>query len=150
VGTTVRVEKFLETLPVRKQTALKTPVKVLTKIKRTLQADALARPHLRLSFKILKAKNDKDSWKYPKKGQTSDSRITASPITAATEMFGQKVIDHCQWASSSWSSAGEEIRGLPEGFEIGANQTEAYTFEAVLARQNGGRLGSPRGTITVC
>ncbi|KAK4693804.1 hypothetical protein P7C71_g3659, partial [Lecanoromycetidae sp. Uapishka_2] len=121
-GTIVRVEKFLETLPVRQQTAMKTSIKTLAKMRRTLQAYVLARPHLCLSLKILKAKSDKDNWKFPKTGQLGSSKVTATPINAAIDILGKKVIDQCDWKISTLSSA--------EG------ETGAYTFEAVLAKND--------------
>ncbi|KAI4178567.1 MAG: hypothetical protein LQ346_007404, partial [Caloplaca aetnensis] len=62
VGTTIRVTEFLKGLPVRRQTALKDATKQLAKVKRTLQAYAFARPSVRLSLKVLKAKSDKNNW----------------------------------------------------------------------------------------
>lgn len=134
----------------RKQTALKTTVKVVTKIKRTLQAYALARPYLRLSLKILKAKNDKDNWKYPKTGQTGISKVAASPLNAAAEIIGKRIIDQCQWTTSTWSSAGEENSGVSEDLNHSANQAEAYTFEAVIARPDCGRFSFPCVTCARC
>ncbi|KAI9758976.1 MAG: hypothetical protein M1835_000484 [Candelina submexicana] len=64
VGTTIKVSDFFKNLPVRRQTALKSSTKTLSKIKQTLQAYALARPAVRLSLRVLKAKNDKGNWTY--------------------------------------------------------------------------------------
>ncbi|KAL8964672.1 MAG: hypothetical protein Q9183_004288, partial [Haloplaca sp. 2 TL-2023] len=90
VGTTVRVTEFLKSLPVRRQTALKNSAKQLAKVKRTLQAYALARPSVRFSLKVLKAKSDKDNWTYAPKSEASVS-------DAAIKVLGKKLIDCCQW-----------------------------------------------------
>ncbi|KAL9579343.1 MAG: hypothetical protein Q9203_006735 [Teloschistes exilis] len=70
------------------KTALKDSAKQLTKIKRTLQAYALARPSARLALKVLKAKNDKDNWTYAPKHEASVS-------DAAVKIIGKKATDQC-------------------------------------------------------
>ncbi|KAL8780019.1 MAG: hypothetical protein Q9213_006663 [Squamulea squamosa] len=95
VGTTVRITSFLKSIPVRQQTAIKDSAKQLAKIKRILQAYALARPFVRLSLKILKAKNDKGNWVYVPKSD-------ASVLDAAVKVVGKKVTDQCRWVV--WNS----------------------------------------------
>ncbi|KAL8728772.1 MAG: hypothetical protein Q9181_005224, partial [Wetmoreana brouardii] len=90
VGTTVRITDFLKSLPVRRQTALKDSSKQLGKIKRTLQAYALARPSVRIILKVLKAKSDRDNWIYAPKSE-------ASVPDAAVKIIGRKATDECQW-----------------------------------------------------
>nr|POE49444.1 pms1 protein like 1 [Quercus suber] len=70
VGTTVRVMDFLGSFAVRRQQALKNADKTLKKIQQTLQAYAFARPHVRLSLRVLKAKNDKGNWMYAPKAES--------------------------------------------------------------------------------
>ena len=132
----MRVEKFLDTLPVRRLAVEKTSAKLLAKVKRMLHAYTLARPHLRLSLKILKAKNDKGNWKYTGVGH---SKTRASAFDAATEIIGKKVTDQCQLICLSWSSAGRQADGTSEALGVGASQDEMYTFEAVLAKFECGR-----------
>jgi DNA mismatch repair ATPase MutL len=132
VGTTVRVDRFLETLPVRRQAAEKASVKTLAKIKRVLQAYALARPSLRLSLKVLKAKNEKANWKYPKNTGVGNSRNSASYFSAAIDVIGKNVTDQCQWISSTWSSAGEQIDTALGAQDVVA-ATDSFTFDTVLA-----------------
>ena len=139
MGTTVRVEKFLDALPVRRQTAEKNSFKVLAKLKRLLQAYVFARPHLRFSLKVLKAKNDKGNWKYPKIAGISISKSKPSVFNAATEIVGKKVTDQCQWFSTAWSSTGEYIDSASDTLEAGVSQDDSYTFEAVLAKLECGR-----------
>ena len=133
------MEKFLDTLPVRRQTAEKNSIKVLAKVKRLLQAYVFARPHLRFSLKVLKAKNDKGSWKYPKIAGIGTSRFKPSMINAAEEIIGKRVTDQCQWFSTAWSSTGEHIGSSSDNLEASASQNGTYTFEAVLAKIECGR-----------
>ena len=138
VGTTVRVERFLQNLPVRKQAAEKVSAKMLAKIKKTLQAYALARPHLRLSLKILKAKDRKGDWTYPKSGSLSASRLDAS-FNAATDIFGKKLTSQCEVMSSRWSSTGEQIdEATSEPLGPSASRDESYRLEATMAKQDCG------------
>ena len=134
VGTTVRVEKYLQNLPVRRQAVEKTTMKMLSKIKRMLQAYALARPHLRLSLKILKAKDRKGDWTYPKSGALSTSQLEAS-LHAATDIFGKKLTSQCNFTCSSWSSAGEHMNEATCGESTpNASRDELYTLEATIAK----------------
>lgn len=64
LGTTVRIENFLKHIPVRRQTALKAATRNLTRIKKLLQAYAMAQPSKRFSLKVLKAKNENSNWTY--------------------------------------------------------------------------------------
>ena len=138
VGTTVKVEKYLQNLPVRRQAAEKTAVKMLTKIKRLLQAYALARPYLRLSLKILKAKDRKGDWMYPKSGALSASRLKAS-FYAATDIFGRKLMSQCEFTCSSWSSTGDQIdEAISENMGPSASRDRLYTLEAITAKRDCG------------
>lgn len=138
VGTTVRVEKYLQNLPVRRQAAEKVSAKMLAKIKRMLEAYALARPHLRLSLKTLKAKDRKGDWTYPKSGALSASRLEAS-FNAATDIFGKKLTSQCELVVSTWSSIGEQIdEGKSEQMGLSASSDKVYTFEATMAKKDCG------------
>ena len=138
VGTTVRVEKFLQDLPVRRQAAEKISVKTLTKVKRMLQAYALARPHLRLSFKILKAKDRKGDWMFPKSGAFIASPLEAS-FNAAADLFGKKLTSQCKPTLSRWSDTGEQIdETMSEQLGPRATRDDAYTMEAILAKSDCG------------
>lgn len=134
VGTIVRITDFLKSLPVRRQTALKDSAKQLTKIKRTLQAYALARPSARLALKVLKAKNDKDNWTYAPKHEASVS-------DAAVKIIGKKATDQCQWVV--WHA---EIPGIQPSLHSGQqveghlDQDPAYHVEAMIPRAGCGKL----------
>jgi len=62
IGATVNVTNFLAGLPVRKQLALKESKKTIARIKVLLQSFALARPKVRLNFRIPKA--PRDNWSF--------------------------------------------------------------------------------------
>ena len=95
VGTTVRLHKFLNTIPVRKQTALKAASRTLENVKRILQNHAFARPSVRFSVKVLKSKSDKANWAYgPRPGSISLADATSS-------ILGQEVAAQCRARSAS-------------------------------------------------
>lgn len=91
VGTTVRITDFIKANPVRRQQALKNAEKVLKKTKQMLQAYAFARPHVRFSLKVLKAKNEKGNWVYAPKpnGSLED---------AALKIVGSACVSQCAWS----------------------------------------------------
>lgn len=62
IGTTVCVTSFMAKLPVRKQTALKSASKTLTRVRELVQAYALARPSIRFSLKVVS--ESKSSWSF--------------------------------------------------------------------------------------
>jgi DNA mismatch repair ATPase MutL len=51
-------------IPVRRQTSIKDAKKTITKIRKMVQAYAMARPTTRLSFKLLKARIETSNWIY--------------------------------------------------------------------------------------
>jgi DNA mismatch repair ATPase MutL len=114
------VQDFLKTIPVRRQTATKDASKTLSDIKKILQAYAFARPTVRISFKVLKAKNDKNNWTY------APSPGTNSLLSAAAKIVGQEVAAHCQL--KSWGS--KEVSTLASG----------YAVDAVVAKEDAGRM----------
>ncbi|KAI7490345.1 hypothetical protein KC351_g700 [Hortaea werneckii] len=91
VGTTVRITDFIKANPVRRQQALKNAEKVLKKTKLMLQAYAFARPQVRLSLKVLKAKTEKGNWVYAPKpnGSLED---------AALKIVGSACVSQCAWS----------------------------------------------------
>ncbi|KAJ5591944.1 uncharacterized protein N7459_002313 [Penicillium hispanicum] len=84
IGTTLRITDFLKHIPVRRQTALKGAAKNLAKIKKLLQAYAIAQPSKRLSLKVLKAKNENNNWMY---APTDDASLS----DAAIKVVGREV-----------------------------------------------------------
>lgn len=92
VGTTVRITDFVKANPVRRQFVLKNTENCLKKIKRTLQSYAFARPHVRLSLRVLKAKNNKDGWIYAPK-------TNANAEDAACKVVGVPCANQCTWSA---------------------------------------------------
>lgn len=123
MGTTIRIVEFLKSIPVRRQTALKASAKSIVKIKRLLHAYAFARPSVRFSLKVLKAKNDKSNWIYaPANGDTV--------LDAAIKIAGKRLVDQCQW--KVWTSPTKDNgRNAPdENSEEGYG--EKYVIEALV------------------
>ncbi|KAJ6159616.1 hypothetical protein N7497_004153 [Penicillium chrysogenum] len=88
VGTTVRTTDFLKHIPVRRQTALKGATKSLSRIKRLVQAYAIAHPSKRFSLKVLKAKVENNNWTYA-------PNADASLSDAALKVAGREVSSSC-------------------------------------------------------
>ena len=135
VGTTVSVADFLANLPVRRQIAIKEKVAItqLSRIKRTLQAYAIARPHVRFSLKVLKSKSEKGNWSYaPKKSSLLDYDRSALIRDAATKIFGRKLLDDCQ--SLTWTSADNEAEHYPRLEPDTVPSGAVYELEALLPK----------------
>lgn len=135
VGTTVRINGFLNAIPVRRQTALKTSSKSLIKIKKLLQAYALARPSVRFALKVLKAKNDNANWIYaPKSGE--------HVLEAARRIIGRDVVDQCQWKTHE-SIRADADAGADENLVANGDSGSAegsYKIEALLPKSKYGKL----------
>ncbi|KAJ5153755.1 DNA mismatch repair protein C-terminal [Penicillium coprophilum] len=114
VGTTVRITDFLKHLPVRRQTALKGATRNLTRIKKLLQAYAIAQPSKRLSLKVLKAKNETSNWTY---APSADASLS----DAALKVAGTEVSSACIVKQISSDSTSGRYQGS-------SNQTE---YEAI-------------------
>ena len=85
-GTTVRVQNLFANIPVRKKIAMDNIQKTIADVKHLLQAYALARPHIRLSFGVIG--DNKASWSY--------SPIGAPTVReAASQMLGKGVFSQC-------------------------------------------------------
>jgi len=133
IGTTVRIVDFLKHMPVRKQVALKSVAKVSSKIKDVLKAYALARPSVRLSLKVLKAKNDKENWVYaPKTG--------ATVTDAAIKVTNQRAVTECAW--HVWSTDLElepKITATTPSADVLKVTEFEYTIECLSPRKQCGK-----------
>lgn len=110
VGTTVRITDFLKHIPVRKQTALKSAGKTLSKIKKLLQTYAICHPTKRLSLKVIKAKNESNNWMYAG-GQN------ANLMDAALKIAGTEIASHCiikEWPSEEDNDGYKLVALLPK------------------------------------
>ena len=88
MGTAIRVQEFLNKIPVRKQTALKGATNTLQAIKNILISFAFSRPEVRFSLKVLKGKNDKFNWTYA-------ATPNASLAEVATKALKKEVAADC-------------------------------------------------------
>jgi len=120
IGTTVCVLKFLEKIPVRKQTALKVASKTLGKIRELLQAYALARPSVRFSLKI--TKGAKGSWSFVPKPNDGIKE-------AVSQAIGRDVAAQCMEKFLAFS-ASQSDESLPE--EHRASPVNQFLVEAFL------------------
>lgn len=128
-GTTVRVSEFLKHIPVRRQTALKTVPKTIAKIRKTLQAYALARPATRLSFKVLKSKNANGDWIYgPKPGNA----ISDAVLKIAGQDVSAQCISKSRSTRDSLVENGEQR--LEEGSRVAQTPAKPYRVTAFLPR----------------
>lgn len=121
VGTTIRVSDFLHSLPVRKQTAIKTTAKVLLAIRRVLHTYAFARPTVRFSFKVLKSKGETANWTY------APSLKTFTLHEIATKIVGKEVVAKCQQHSIQTQDIEPEDQG-------------GFTLTALLASPDSGKI----------
>ncbi|KAJ5937625.1 Ribosomal protein S5 domain 2-type fold subgroup [Penicillium verhagenii] len=111
VGTTVRIVHFLKHIPVRRQLVLKNAAKILTKIKKLLQAYAIAQPSRRFSLKVLKAKNENNNWTY--------APSTAATLSdAAGKVFGREISSCCVIKETSPGTSTSESESKRNGYEI--------------------------------
>jgi DNA mismatch repair ATPase MutL len=109
---------------------VKSASKSLIKIKKLLQAYALARSSVRLCLKLLKAKNDNGNWIYaPKDGDST-------PV-AARKIFGKDVAEQCQWRLWQPTHADLETLTAPNA---ASSAEDLYRIEALLPKSNYGML----------
>lgn len=96
---------------------LKNPSKILDEIKKLLQSYSIARPTVKLSFKVLKSKIDKFNWSFAAcKGE-------GSLPAAAVQVVGKSVAQLCQLRFASLDDGGRR-----------------YEVEALLLAQDKGAL----------
>lgn len=140
VGTIVRLVDFLKNIPVRREAAIKASAKSIKKIKRLLQSYAFARPSVRFSLKVLRAKSAHANWEY-----VATKQSTA--LDAAVKIVGKKVVDQCQW--KVWNSCVDENPGESE---LGINEAASgasYKFEAIVPTPSCGKWYSVVGSSQV-
>ncbi|KAK6079844.1 DNA mismatch repair protein mutL [Seiridium cupressi] len=120
VGTTVSVSQLYHEIPVRKEVAVKGARKTLDKIKDLLRSYAVAKPHIRLAFKVL----DKNSlnWNYP-------SRRNATSSEAVLQIFGKDVTSCCMEKEGNFPRAGGPHQESDDG--AGCSET-SFVFNATM------------------
>ncbi|CAN9379283.1 unnamed protein product [Alternaria alternata] len=135
IGTTVKVTKFLDFIPVRKQTASKNSANLLAKIRRLMQAYALARPTTRFRLRVLKANNNNGDFVYAPK---ADGNVE----DATLKVIGKNCALQCDW--TVLEADGFEVHAfLPKPGATGPKIAHQGTFISIDARP----VSSSRGTM---
>ncbi|CAN8098773.1 unnamed protein product [Discula destructiva] len=119
VGTVVNIARLYSRLPVREQLAVKDASKNLSKIKHLLHAYALARPQIRLLFRVLGGSN-KLSFSY-------SSFPEAGVKEAAVQIFGINLMSQCliETVCTTTANANAEL-----------TENDKFCIQAVLPRPN--------------
>jgi len=140
VGTTVKLTNFFNYLPVRKQTAMKTPSRCLGKIRRLMQAYALARPTTRFRLRIPKAKNGNSDFVYAPKAN-------ANVEDAALKVVGKDCALQCDW--TMMEADGFKIHAsLPKPTADGSKISGQGAFISVDGRPLSGIRGTIKQIVT--
>lgn len=126
VGTTVRINDFLKYIPVRRQTALRNTAKTLAKIKKMIQAYAMSQPSKRLSFKVLKAKNESSNWVYAP-GQN------ATLMDAVLKVSGAGIASLCE--TRHWPPR----NGAINSEQLAREDLSGYRLVALLPKADSGK-----------
>lgn len=99
VGTTVRLKYFAQFVPVRREFALKNISKTLKKTQKLVQEYCLARPKVRFTFKVVKAKADHkfkpESWNW-----NYAPKPNASIADAVLQVLGRDAASVCRLVES--------------------------------------------------
>ena len=114
MGTTVRITNLFKHIPVRRQSASKSAMKTLTRIKKLIQIYAMAQPSKRLLLKVLKAKNENNNWIY---APGRDASIT----DAALKIAGTDVSSSCvlkKWPSEDDVNSEQSQEEHTSGFVL--------------------------------
>ncbi|KAI4707700.1 hypothetical protein J4E89_007806 [Alternaria sp. Ai002NY15] len=135
IGTTVKVTKFFDFIPVRKETAIKNSAKMLAKIRRLMQAYALARPTIRFRLRVLKAKNSNGDFVYAPK---ADANIE----DAVLKVIGKDCALQCAWTALEANGFGVHAF-LPKPDASGPKIAHQGAFVSIDARP----VSNSRGTI---
>ncbi|KAK4064995.1 uncharacterized protein Triagg1_8811 [Trichoderma aggressivum f. europaeum] len=119
VGTTVQITKLFETLPARKQYSLTNSARYIQSTKDLLKACALARPDLRLSFKVLGEATH--CWSY--------APVCAAGVKeAALQIFGTTLANNCIHVSRN---SGCDQTTAPQ---LGQQLPEDFILEALIPK----------------
>lgn len=131
VGTTVSVAGLYNHLPVRKQTATKDALKSLVKVKQLLHAYALARPHIRLSFRTTGGGN-RQTFSY-------SPRPEAGVKEAIVQIFGIELASQCL-INTVCTRPNNESDEITEG-------NQKFIIEAVLPRKDADQSRIAKGSF---
>ncbi|XP_044714985.1 histidine kinase-, DNA gyrase b-, and HSP90-like ATPase domain-containing protein [Hirsutella rhossiliensis] len=116
VGTTVQATQLFKNMPARKQLFIKERNKSVSSIKSLLKSYALARPHLKLSFRV--TDDGSQSWSYSPNGSPTVREATL-------QIFGGGLATNCVHMT-----VGENNRGI----SIHDQQPKGFVLDAFLPR----------------
>ncbi len=134
IGTTVSVACLYASLPVRRKVAIQDAAKTVAAIKAMLSGYALARPYLRLAFKVMQGKTG--GWYYRPLASTSPSLYTNSAKQATLILFGAEAVRQCQeiTVNSADLLHGQSILFQSLSGGGGGTSTADFTFDVCLPR----------------
>ncbi|KAH7123659.1 hypothetical protein B0J11DRAFT_606613 [Dendryphion nanum] len=136
VGTTVKLTDLFATFPVRKQATLKDAPKNLSRIKRLMQAYALARPMIRFQLRVTKANSDKGNFNYAPK-------IGINVEDAAFKIVGRDCASQCGW--TAYEADGFELHAfLPKVDAAPAKISNQAAFISIDGRPVKSSRGTPK------
>ncbi|OIW34992.1 hypothetical protein CONLIGDRAFT_553782, partial [Coniochaeta ligniaria NRRL 30616] len=123
VGTAVKATNLFAKIPVRKQWALKEATKTISKIKELLHSYAFAKPHVKLTFRVLD--QPKVSWSYAPGSHPSTKQ-------AALQVFGIELVSQCiektnKQVQDATNSRTNDLAGI---FKIRGK--DVYAIDALL------------------
>ncbi|POR31253.1 Uncharacterized protein TPAR_08537 [Tolypocladium paradoxum] len=121
VGTTVQAAQLFKNIPARRQQLLKEKHKTMLKIKELLRAYVLARPHLKMSFKV--TSDNGQSWSYaPSQSPTVRE--------AALQIFGRNLAANCvQMTLTGWHHGDSQIQS-------GGLQRTTFTLDTFIPKRD--------------
>ncbi|KAI1176879.1 hypothetical protein F4777DRAFT_237022 [Nemania sp. FL0916] len=134
VGTTICVRKLFGRQPVREQMAIKEAKKTLDRIQELLRSYAMARPNLKILFKILQT---------PTKIWSYSPQRNATPLEAVLQLFGTEAASNCLLKISQTNQASED--GDPPAKGRLSRPLDNYGLEAILSKPNADFQKVPKG-----
>ncbi|KAI8624660.1 hypothetical protein F5Y19DRAFT_453362 [Xylariaceae sp. FL1651] len=133
IGTTVSVNKLFSRQPVREQMAIKEAREALDKIRELLRSYAMARPQLKLSFKVLQTSTK--TWSYsPKRNGTISE--------AVLQIFGTELSSNCFETSVEFDCTNTDSDCLSQ--ELPGRKAYKYTLEAFLVNPDADPRKAPK------
>lgn len=121
VGTTVQAAQLFKNIPARRQNLLKEKQKTMLKIRELLRAYVLARPHLKMSFKV--TNDSAQSWSYaPNQSPTVRE--------AVLQIFGRNLAANCaQVTLTGWKCQDSQT-------QTGGLQRTTFTLDAFIPKRD--------------
>lgn len=121
VGSTFRIQGFLQALPVRREVARKGASKTIVSIKKLLYNYAYARPSVRFALKVLQANSERANWSY------GPSIGPATLQDATAKIAGQEVAAQCELRSADFQQT--VLQSAAQDF---------YSIDAIIVKPDAG------------